>query len=530
MRNTFSFALILFSLFCHAQAPAILWQKTYGGNSTEKLNSILVNPDSSIFVGGRSTSPISGDKTISVTGSNNREFWILNINDNGEIISQISSVLSQPQYYSYAFPYTSFRFFDNKFYIGTTPLDYDVYEMNVNYIDISTGASYIGFDPGYNGGCTIEYVSSNCGLTDFFKSTDGTYICSGTNSSACSFYSYDYFLEKKSNLITSSFVYSKHYGGSGNDVLTNSIQTNDTGFLLFGYSNSNISGIKTENSNGGNDFWLIKTDSHGDVIWQNTIGGNGSEESVSVAQTSDGGYIIGGSSNSTISGDKTENSIGGYDYWVLKLDATGTILWQKTIGGDLDDKLTKVLPTNDNGYILIGTSSSSIFGDKSEDSRGLKDNWIVKLNNSGSIVWDKTIGGSDDDIANDIIQTNDGGYIIGSTSTSSVSGDKSEDSKGLSDFWLLKLDAESLNTIENNFSNEIQLSPNPTNGILSITIENQYETITSTILNVLGQKIKTEEYNTTKSFQINLDTASGIYFIELKNQDNQKAIFKIIKN
>jgi hypothetical protein len=181
-------------------------------------------------------------------------------------------------------------------------------------------------------------------------------------------------------------------GGSSNDRLYAIKQTIDGGYILGGNSQSNISSDKTENSLGGVDYWIVKTDSFGSIQWQNTIGGSGSDYCRSIQQTSDGGYILGGYSDSNISGDKLENCIGGDDYWIVKTDGGGNIQWQNTIGGIYDDRLRSIQQTVDGGYILGGWSQSIISGDKSENSFGDWDYWIVKIDAIGNIQWQNTIG------------------------------------------------------------------------------------------------------------------------------------------
>ena len=133
------------------------------------------------------------------------------------------------------------------------------------------------------------------------------------------------------------------------------------------------------------------------IVWQKTIGGNNADELFVIRQTIDGGYVLGGYSNSNISGDKTENNRGGDDYWIVKIDSSGNIQWEKTIGGSGYDDLFSMEQTTDSGYILGGRSDSNISGDKTENSRGLTDYWILKLDALGNIQWQKTIGGNDDD-------------------------------------------------------------------------------------------------------------------------------------
>ncbi len=233
----------------------------------------------------------------------------------------------------------------------------------------------------------------------------------------------------------------KTIGGNDDDELRHLQQTTDGGYILGGSSWSNISGEKTENSRGYNDYWVVKTDSTGNIQWQKTIGGNNYDELSSIRQTTDGGYILGGFSNSNISGEKTENSRGDFDYWIVKIDAIGNIQWQKTIGGSENDYHYSVQQTLEGGYILGGWSQSNISGEKTENSRGLRDYWIVKIDSNGNIQWQKTIGGNGSEFLQSIQQTIDGGFILGGWSESNVSGDKTENSRGYDDYWVVKTDS-----------------------------------------------------------------------------------------
>src|SRR5690554_2509108 len=167
-----------------------------------------------------------------------------------------------------------------------------------------------------------------------------------------------------------SIIWQKTIGGSLDDTGNAFELTSDGGYILGGFSSSNISGEKTENSNGQIDLWLVKIDASGNIMWQNTIGGSGDDFLISIKQTSDGGYIVGASSDSNISGDKTENSRGGLDYWILKLDSSGNIVWQKTYGGAQPEFETYVVETTDGGYFVGGCSDSDVSGDKTDPTNG----------------------------------------------------------------------------------------------------------------------------------------------------------------
>ncbi len=253
-------------------------------------------------------------------------------------------------------------------------------------------------------------------------------------------------------------------------------QTSDGGYILAGQSSSGLSGDKTEASMGTYDYWIVKLTSTGSILWQNTIGGLNEDYIFSIQQTTDDGYILGGYSYSGATGDKTEASMGSGDYWVIKLNSTGGIVWQNTIGGSGDENLFCVRQTSDGGYILGGTSSSGISGDKTEPNIGLTDYWVVKLNATGSIIWQNTIGGTEADILRCVKQTTDGGYILGGYSYSGMSGDKTENNWDVvdpitSDYWVIKLNTvgaiEWQNTIGgNNYDNLYDIFQTPDGGYM----------------------------------------------------------------
>jgi hypothetical protein len=233
----------------------------------------------------------------------------------------------------------------------------------------------------------------------------------------------------------------KTIGGSAYDTATDAFETSDGGFMLGGFSASDISGHKTENSRGGSDYWIVKTDANGLIEWDKTIGGSGLDELVCIRPTSDGGFILGGNSISPISGEKTDSCRGNIDFWIVKADSAGNIQWQKTLGGNEYDYLAAIHQTVDGGYIVGGKSDSDISGDKTDACIGIYDYWILKLDPVGNILWQRTIGGTSSDVLTSLRQTTDGGYIVAGNSISGVSGDKTEPSRGLHDYWLVKIDS-----------------------------------------------------------------------------------------
>lgn len=253
-------------------------------------------------------------------------------------------------------------------------------------------------------------------------------------------------------LFSQDILWERSYGGKHAEFLYDAIPTPDYGFLLAGSSISNKNGNKSEANKGDLDYWVWKMDEKGTAEWQKSFGGNGVDLLQSVRITTDGGFILAGTSSSNLSADKKEACKGQEDFWIIKLDAKGGEIWQRTIGGSGQEKLLSIAQTKDGGYILGGTSSSNTsepdekgivdkYG-KSEDSRGSLDYWVVKLDPKGEIEWQKTLGGKYVDELKSIEQTLDEGYILGGYSNSPESGDKAQGSYGLGDYWIVKLDKE----------------------------------------------------------------------------------------
>ncbi len=270
----------------------------------------------------------------------------------------------------------------------------------------------------------------------------------------------------------------KSFGGSGSDFLMSIRNTHDGGFILGGTSDSGQSqsqkwavgssseqsggsrqleqpdGDKKDACRGGNDYWIVKLNAKGVEEWQVTLGGMGQDDLLAVLPTRDGGYIAGGSSASDANGDKTENSRGNMDYWIVKLDKDGHLQWQRTFGGRYADLLRALELTSDGGYLLAGYSNSpadneaSLRGasrskpDKNQDNWGDGgDYWVLKLDQDGNIEWQNTLGGDKDDQLFSAIQLKDGNYLVGGSSASGASGNKSQTNRKGSDIWLLKLDS-----------------------------------------------------------------------------------------
>ncbi|MEO8770290.1 MAG: T9SS type A sorting domain-containing protein [Ferruginibacter sp.] len=229
----------------------------------------------------------------------------------------------------------------------------------------------------------------------------------------------------------------KCFGGIGPQGCYDAQVTTD-GIIACGTIQSAANGDISTDTHGGGDFWIVNLDPSGTIIWDKTLGGTNDEIPHKIQQTSDGGYIVVGSTRSNNTGDVGSNH-GGLDYWVVKLNNLGAIVWAKTFGGSNDDIAYGVQQTNDGGYIVCGESYSTD-GDITA-AHGDRDYWVLKLDSFGNLVWQKSLGGSGVDFfANSIKQTTDGGYIV-TGGTSSTDGDVSNPNAVFGIAWIVKLNA-----------------------------------------------------------------------------------------
>lgn len=234
-----------------------------------------------------------------------------------------------------------------------------------------------------------------------------------------------------------NLIWQKVFGGSSWDEAKSIQQTFYGGYVVAGYTNSNDGDINNTN-HGGSDYWVLKLDPIGNIEWQKTLGGSGTDQAHSIEQTTGAGYIVAGYTNSS-DGDVTVNH-GQTDYWIVKLDAGGGMQWQKSVGGSLADKAYSVIQTIDGGFLIAGESSSTD-GDINAN-KGSTDCWVVKLSGIGTLDWERSLGGSNVDRAYSIRETSYHSYVLSGASQSS-DGDLTSNI-GDSDVWMVTL-AEHLN-------------------------------------------------------------------------------------
>lgn len=377
-----------------------------------------------------------------------------------------------------------------------------------------------------------------------------------------------------------NLIWEKSYGGSADESASSIEQTTDGGYIVVGSSRSN-DGDLTSNK-GDADVWILKLDSEGDLEWQKSYGGNDQDWAASVKQTTDGGYIVGGTSKST-NGDPIENK-GWDDMWILKLDSSGEIEWQKIYGGSDYEVVNSVLQTEGGGYMVAGYTWSDD-GDVSHQY-GVRDIWVLKLDSEGSLIWEKTFGGSNEDTAYSIIPSVHGGFVLSGFSSStdgdltsnnggsdfwivkiddagnlewqqslggslqdwayaavednegalvvvghsaSSDGDFSEN-KGQTDVWVVKFEA-SIIGISDHLNSNIEIFPNPTIDFLNLNLGTEIENVRISITNVSGRTMMNKDYKNVQNLTLDFQSySSGIYFLNIENNTGIKKSLKILKN
>ena len=356
--------------------PEIEFVKTYGGSKNESAKTVIKTQDGGYAVFGY-TQSTDGDITNKLDGL--FDYWLLKFDDASNLQWQ-------------------------KTYGGSDD------DRGTDIIQTSDGGFAIfGFSQSNDGD-----ITENAGASDFWiLKLDA----SGTIS------------------------WQKSYGFSGADDGISLIETNDNGYLLTGVLDVTASGglgnsktIATKHAGG--DYWAIKLNAIGDKQWSKFYGGTFTDTPYDAIQTSDNGYILVGSSDSN--DVDISNTKGSYDFWVIKISEAGILEWEKSFGGTEIDEARGIINTNDGNYIVVGDTRSNNL-DVSQNN-GAADLWVIKISPSGELIWEKTFGGTSFDVARSITKTQDNGYLISGSSRSS-DGDVTNNN-GQNDAWILKIDAD----------------------------------------------------------------------------------------
>jgi hypothetical protein len=412
-------APLCFLLFLHALCtaqPVVQWQRSLGGSDYDRAHAVHQTSDGGYIIAGGAAS-FDGD-VVAHHGTTLDDFWVVKLDPFGAVqwARALGGAGDEVA--------TSIEQTNDGGYIVAGYYDWhagDAWIVKINATGVIQWQKIIG-------GTKADI------LENLIKTSDGGFVFTG------SAVSHDGDLSGVSGTgtlwvvkldQTGTIQWQKLFGGTNTSVGKSIRQTGDGGYIIAGLTYSN-NGDVTSN-HGGDDYWVIKLDAFGNLQWQSALGGSSMDEAFSVQVAQDGGYLVAGHTLSN-DGDVSGNH-GDWDWWVVKLDATGALLWQKTLGGSKYDVAESILATNDGGCVITGESDSAD-GDVLT-THGGGDIWVVKLDPNGVIEWQKSLGGSQNELAFMIQPTNDGGYILAGESASS-DGDLTFN-HGNFDFWVVKL-------------------------------------------------------------------------------------------
>jgi hypothetical protein len=447
------------------------WDRRYGGADADYLQKVIETADSGFILVGTSYSGASGDISqpqINYSG----DFWIIKTDASG--IKQ----------------------WEKRY--GGTGNDFP------NSIVQNADHSYL----------VAGYTNSPAGIDVTEANRD---VSNGTE---------DFWILKLDS--AGNKLWDKRFGGTATEHLFNVTITPQHGYLLTGYSDSPVSGDKSDYCRGWEDFWVVKTDSAGNKIWDKTYGA--SEQDIADANSlsiDNGDFLVTGRSYSNMDQDKSQDSWGWSDYWILRIDAAGNKIWDKDIGGQYWEELSSVVQTADHGYLFSGDSYSGISGDKSEMNIGSEQSWIIKYDSAFNRQWDKTIVTDGHDETGIALETDDGCYVIANYSQAgNTTGYKTAPTNGFTDFWIIKFCPSSINNVVE-ADRMISVFPNPFHDHLFIKVDNEINGGRRLVQNTQGQKLYESQLN-QKSLDLGF-LSNGLYILKIETPAGS-SYRKIIKS
>jgi hypothetical protein len=315
---------------------------------------------------------------------------------------------------------------------------------------------------------------------------------------------------------TGNIQWSETYGGSADDYGFNMIKTSDGAYAICGYTNSHDGDVQGQH--GGEDAWVVKLSASGGLLWQHCYGGSGHEEANTLIEDSDHGLTIAGWSNSS-NGDLFPG-FGDDDLWVFHTDSTGSFRWGNLFGGSDLDEAHAIIHSASGGYIIAGHTESNDV--EVTGNHGSSDVWVIEVSSDGGLVWQKTFGGSKYDHAYSVVPSSDGTFVFAGY-TESNDGDVS----GLhgqnfnSDGWVVKLSpASSVRSV--NDLNSSSVYPNPSTGLVTMNYELKKAVhIQAEVYDLLGVRIallgEEDAAQGANSFSRDLSyLSSGQYILSLR--------------
>lgn len=420
---------------------AIEYVKTYGGSNEDDAASIIQDIDGSYLILGTT---YSNDGDITDKISNDADFWLLKLSPEGQIIWSKTYGGSQDDKATRITMTTDGGYLLTGYTMSSDGdvsdnegfHDYWVAKINrEGIIQWDKNFGFLGSDQSFD---AFETSDGGYFLTGFLDVTasgglgnDVAGNIGNEESRSGDLHGVGEYWGIKLNA-SGDKEWRRYFGGTNNDRSYDALETSDGGFLMIGSSESDDYDII--DSKGSYDFWAVRLSSSGDKLWTKSFGGSEIDIGFAITHSGDGNYILAGDSRST-DGDIT-NPRGNADTWIVKFNDNGDLIWQKSYGGDQFESGRSISPLQNGNYLVSGSTRSSNNGDVT-DTNGQNDAWIFIINEQGSLEFQISAGGSNLDFANHALEMSDG-TIVAVGNTESNDGDITIN-KGAKDFLIVKI-------------------------------------------------------------------------------------------
>ncbi len=511
-------ALVLNMQRIMAQVPAIEWAKCFGGTDGEVGRCIRQTKDTGYIVLGNAGS--ANGHVYKNEGS--EDCWIVKLDKFGDTVwtrvlggSELEFGISVQQTYDDGFIVAAQSSSSNGDFAGGRTGNYDCWIIKLDQSGKTQWKKQFG-------------GTGNDVPRDILITEDSGYIVAGTSSSGNgdivgNHGSSDFWVLRLNK--SGDIIWTKSYGGTGSDQAFSIYRKNNTGYLLAGQSDSKNGDVR--GNHGKIDYWILEINNNGDTLWTKTLGGKEDDFGQSIQQTIDGGLVIGGASksgNGDVTGHHGDSTRA--DLWIVKLNSNREIEWQKSLGGTHDEALYgtllafSMMQTPDGGNIIVSYTRSAD-GDITSNNGG-SDVWLLKLTNSGSIEWQRSLGGTTTDYGYSVLQTFDGSYVfsgMAGTNSGDVSGNQ-----GSADLWVVKFASAGSSVVSTEFT-KLQVYPNPSEG--SFYIKSAPIGSILSVMDMMGKVLYSSNITHEKTNIRLSDIGAGTYMLKIE-ENGAVAYRKII--